>query len=82
MGIARRTVNTNRQNAYRLLKKLMGVRDDQLPLAATGMSNVTHTRMIPYPVIEAAVKLAARGKFSIQDAVNEVIRQLFGDQLV
>ena len=24
MGIARRTVNTHRQNAYRLLKKLMG----------------------------------------------------------
>ena len=67
MGIARRTVNTHRQNAYRLLKKLMGASDDQLQQAATEMSNATHTRMIPYPVIEAAV----RGN---TDAVNEVIR--------
>ena len=37
--------------------------------------------MIPYPVIEAAVKVAVHGNFWIQDAVNEVIRQLFGDQL-
>ena len=45
------------------------------------MSNATHTRMIPYTVIEAAVKVAVHGNFWIQDAVNEVIRQLFGDQL-
>lgn len=70
MGIARRTVNTHRQNAYRLLKKLMGASNEQLQQAATAMSNATHTRMIPYPVIEAAV----RGD---TDAVNEVIRQLF-----
>lgn len=62
MGIARRTVNTHRQNAYRLLKKLMGGDAD---------SNATHTRMIPYPVIEAAV----RGD---TDAVNEVIRHYSG----
>ena len=35
------------------------------------MSNATHTRMIPYPVIEAAV----RGD---TDAVNEVIRHYSG----
>lgn len=29
MGIARRTVNTHRQNAYRLLKKLMGGEADE-----------------------------------------------------
>lgn len=48
-----------------------------MPQAATATSNATHTRMIPYPVIEAAVKVAARGNFWTQDAVNEVIRQLF-----
>ncbi len=35
------------------------------------MSNATHTRMIPYPVIKAAV----RGDI---DAVNEVIRHYSG----
>ena len=35
------------------------------------MSNATHTRMIPYPVIETAV----RGN---TDAVNEVIRHYSG----
>ena len=72
MGIARRTVNTHRQNAYRLLKKLMG---------ATAMSNATHTRMIPYPVIEAAVP-ALRSDASTQDAVNEVIRHYSGNRKI
>lgn len=35
------------------------------------MSNATHTRMIPYPVIEAAV-------CGDTDAVNEVIRHYSG----
>ena len=34
--------------------------------------------MIPYPVIETAVKVAARGNFWTQDAVNEVIRHYSG----
>ena len=35
------------------------------------MSNATHTRMIPYPVIKAAVR-------GVIDAVNEVIRHYSG----
>jgi len=35
------------------------------------MNNATHTRMIPYPVIESAVRGDA-------DAVNEVIRHYSG----
>ena len=35
------------------------------------MSNATHTRMIPYPVIKAAV-------CGVIDAVNEVIRHYSG----
>lgn len=37
------------------------------------MSNATHTRMIPYPVIEAAVHALLWQRLDT-DAVNEVIR--------